>query len=252
MPVRKKVHLDPPTAEDAIPHDAITFTEAFDIVQDAIEEQPSKISEIDEDWLDALHRSREFEMTVGHDLEAFDAELEEHWHLQKVASVFLRAALENEELRACIQDPRSGKTLQLPAKGWVTKEWMNRGYVPSVRSDYATPNDSEYPGPAATVVAGKACRVFFIPCEFDAWLTDTFGPDPDSSSEAIVRRNPGWRLIDAVVEAYLAIWGGVPAGIPASKQEPMINKWLQDKGRLIASSKTIFRARARLLSTKID
>jgi hypothetical protein len=132
MPHRNK-YENLPMAPDAIPHGAITLTEAFDTVLDAVEAHPNKIAEIEDEWLDALHKSREFEKTAGHDPEVFSGELEEYWHLKKVANVFLRLALENNELRACIRDPRSGETLQLLADGWVTQEWIKRRYIDAVR-----------------------------------------------------------------------------------------------------------------------
>jgi hypothetical protein len=64
MPVRRKAYLDPSMAENAIPYDAITLTEASGIVRDAIKEQPSKMAEIDEERLDALYQSRKF-MRLG-------------------------------------------------------------------------------------------------------------------------------------------------------------------------------------------
>ena len=61
-------------AQDAIPYGAITLADALDTVLDALEAHPKKIAEIDEQWSDALRKSREFEKTK-HDSKVFDTEL---------------------------------------------------------------------------------------------------------------------------------------------------------------------------------
>src|ERR1700721_1133653 len=151
-----------PMAEDAIPINALRLTEAYEIVVDAIELVPERGNDIDEDWIEALRQSRELEKNAGHEPEEFDAEFEEFWHLRKIANVFLRSALENNELRACIRDPRTGETLRLPPSGWLSQEWIARGYVPSgVWQDHAFPDDDEIPGPRAALIAGELRPIFF-------------------------------------------------------------------------------------------
>jgi len=238
---------EPPMAEDAIPSGAVWLTEAYSIVIDALELHPDKTVEIDEDWLDILRESREFEKTVGHDPETFDAEFEEFWHLQKVANIFLRCALENNELRACTRDPRTGETLQLPASGWLSAEWIARRYVPSgIWRDHAIPEDDEIPGPGATLISGQLRPIFFFLSEFEMWLSEVFGPDIDSESRSSDTPVEGERPRDAVKEAVSSLWGRPPRGVHWEERNKQINAWLRNKGCKEVAARTISRALAEM------
>jgi hypothetical protein len=215
-----------PISEDAIPHGALRLTEAFGTVVDAIETYPEKTPELDEDWLEVLRQSRELEKNAKHDPETFDVEFEEYWHQRKIANVLLRCALENDELRACVRDPRTGENLQLPATGWLPKEWADRGYVPSgIWQDYAIPDSGEIPGPQAAMIADKLRPIFFFQAEFEAWLREAFGQEVKVSRE-------GTRLIDAIKNVIHDIWGaaGPPAGLNWKKRNDQINEGLRQKG----------------------
>jgi hypothetical protein len=245
MSNRSNKYENLPMALDAIPFSALPLSEAYEIVVDAIELVPERANEIDEDWIEALRQSRDLEKNAGHDHEEFDAETEEFCHLRKIANVFLRSALENNELSACIRDPRSGETLRLPPSGWLSHEWIARSYVPSgIWQDHAFPNDDEIPGPQAALLAGELRPIFFDSSEFNAWLRETFGPDIASeeasfSSEIAERKRP----IDAVIEATLAIWGTTPpAGVPWEKRNKQINDWLDQNDRKKVGDSTIGRA----------
>jgi hypothetical protein len=208
MPNRSDKYENLPMAPDAIPFSAIPLSEAYEIVVDAIELVPERANDIDEDWIEALRQSRELEKDAGHDPEEFDAETEEFWQLRKIANVFLRTALENNELSACTRDPRNGETLRLPPSGWLSHEWIARGYVPSgIWQDHAFPNDDEIPGPRAALIAGELRPVFFDRSEFDAWLSETFGPDVVSEdvshfSGRVKTRGSGGAIREAVLPPF--------------------------------------------------
>jgi len=227
--------------EDAIPINAISFTDAYLWVVDALESYPDKGTEIDEDWLEVLRESRQIERTAGHDPETFDAELEEYWHLRKVANVFLRGALEIKELRACVRDPGTGETLQLPASGWLPEVWIKTRYVPSgIWQDYAIPECAEIPGPRAARIAGKLRPIFLVKSEFDTWLSETFEPDSVSEDAETFK---GRRLRDAAKEACLSLFGGPPpAGLPWSRRNAQIGDWLKTNRGTTVADRTISRA----------
>jgi hypothetical protein len=112
-------------SHDAIPKNAIRLTDAFydvlDVVAEILDAASASVNplQFDEHWLEVLQKSREFEKTVGHDPETFDAELEEEWHRRKQANLILRLAIEEKKLVACVRDPRTGDTLQLHSEGWL-------------------------------------------------------------------------------------------------------------------------------------
>lgn len=87
----------------------------LDIVTEILDAPSDSVNalQFDEDWLEVLQKSRDFEKTVGHDPETFDADLEEEWHRRKQANLILRLALEDKGLVACVRDPRTGETLHL-------------------------------------------------------------------------------------------------------------------------------------------
>lgn len=152
----------------AIPKDAIWLNDAFDQVLARIETTPELV-QFDEDWSERLEKSRQFEKTVGHDPETFDAELEQRWHCMKQANLLLRLAIENKELIACVRDPRTGETLQLHSGGWVHDKWND--YIPAaIWQPFVDTGDIELPGPEGTVIEGKHLPVFFMQVELQVWL----------------------------------------------------------------------------------
>ncbi len=222
-------------AKDAIPKDAIWLTDAYELVVDLVSEHPERLPRFDEDWCEALRKSRQLEQTVGHDSDTFDKDLEEEWHCRKEANLFLRLEIEEKRITTCTRDPQTGDVLQLPSDGWVSDAWD--GYIPpGIWSDYIVPGDYEAPGPNGTFIHGALRPVFFIRSEFEAWLKETFG------SEVSLNPKEGTRVRDAVKEAVRAIWGSPPAGVAATRKQERINSWLAENGRLGASLQTIRRA----------
>jgi hypothetical protein len=238
-------------AEDAIPINAAWFTEAYSMVVEALIVHPEKTADIDEEWIELLRQSRELERTAGHDPGEFDADFEEFWHLRKVANIILRSALANAELSACTRDPRTGETLQLPASGWFSKEWIARGYIPSgIWQDHAIPEDNEIPGPKATLIAGQLRPIFFILDELEIWLSEVFGPDVDSDSPSSDFQKSK-RPRDAVKEAILSIWGKPPpSGVNWKKRNAKIESWLKTEDREEVSQRTISRAIAEMRDSR--
>jgi hypothetical protein len=123
-----------PWTHDAIPKNAIWLTDAFHEVLGALRTTLTRFRAL---WMafsstragpKLWKKSREFEKTVGHDPETFDAELEEEWHHRKQANLILRLAIEDQKLVACVRDPRNGETLQLHSQGWIPASWDE--YVP--------------------------------------------------------------------------------------------------------------------------
>jgi hypothetical protein len=237
---------EPSPAEDAIPYGAITLVEALSLVHSILLMHPEKTEAITAPWFEVLRKSRD------KDRSKFNAEYEEIWHLKKAANLILRRALENDELSACIRDPRNAETLRLSAEGWLPLAWIDRSYVSPRWLNHASPGHIDNPGPKGSVQDGEPRLIFFLPSAFDEWL-ESFCPDVQRSGLDLYGKetdlpaaDTGWRSIDAVKEAFQAIWGEVPAGLPAAKQDEIINAWLKDNGRIAVSSKTIFRARTRL------
>jgi hypothetical protein len=84
---------DIPLAEDAIPREAIGLTSAYGCVVSFLRDHPEFLPDFDEDWREALNKSRKVERDVGHDPEMFDDELEAEWHRRKEANLLLRLAV---------------------------------------------------------------------------------------------------------------------------------------------------------------
>jgi hypothetical protein len=240
---------DIPWAEDAIPKNAISLTAAFGYIASLFEDHPELLPKFDEEWSEALRKSREEELKIGHDPETFDKELEEVWHRRKEANLFLRLAIEERELVACTRDPHTGDVLQLSSDGWIASDWYS--YVPpGIWTDYIIPDDHESPGPNGTLIRGALRPVFFLRDEFDAWLNEKFAltkpivtpSDPNPKLEKVIRFIPPRQR--AVIEAIHAIWGqdGPPPGVHSEKRREKINNWLEDGGRERVSITTIQRA----------
>jgi hypothetical protein len=143
---------DVPRADDAIPTDAISLTDAYERLVGIICDHPELLPKFDEDWSEALRKSREEERKIQDDPEAFDKELEEEWHRRKEANLFLRLEIEAKKLVACTRDPETGHNLQLRSDDWIPSGWDD--YIPpGIWTDYIIPDDYEAPGPNGTLRA---------------------------------------------------------------------------------------------------
>lgn len=243
----KKSEADegPALGEDAIPKDAVWLTDAYEHVVKIICSDRSFHFEFDDEWREALEKSRQFEHTVGHDAEAFDEQLEQEWHQRKQANVILRLAIDSKKLIACVRDPGTGEVLQLSSQGWVNEGW-DECIPASIWSDYLHPNDFECPGPSGSFIRGMLRPVFFMKAELEAWATTALSKGAYSSLEQCVLPKFGKRPRDAVREALLAIWGGPPpAGVPKKTQLEMVNNWLKQHRRSTVSRHTLDRALTR-------
>src|SRR5476651_336532 len=109
---------DIPQADDPIPKDAIRLTDAYECVASLVSNHPELLPKFDEEWSEALRKSREEERKIQHDPETFDKETEEEWHRRKEANLFLRLEIEAKKLVACTRDPETGDVLQLRPDDW--------------------------------------------------------------------------------------------------------------------------------------
>jgi hypothetical protein len=240
---------DIPRAEDAIPKNAISLTDAYDCVVSLVSNHPELLPKFDEEWSDALLRSRAEERKIGHDPETFDRELEEEWHRRKEANLFLRLAIEERELVACTRDPETGDILQLRSDHWIPSDW-NDYIPPGIWTDYVIPDDYEASGPNGTLIRGALRPVFFMRDDFDAWFNKAFGKtgstlaNSESNPKILNLNRIRTHYQEAVREAVHAIWGqnGPPPGVTAAVRDFKINVWLKANGRVEVSEATIRRA----------
>ena len=165
---------DIPWAGDAIPLNAISLTDAYNCVVILVCDHHELLPKFDEDWSEALQKSREEERKIQVDKEAFDKQLEEEWHRRKEANLFLRLEIEAKKLVACTRDPETGDILQLRSDDWIPSSWDD--YIPSgIWIYYIIPDDYDAPGPSGTMIRGALRPVFFMRDEFQAWFKKTFG-----------------------------------------------------------------------------
>ncbi len=233
---------DLPISDDLIPKQAIRLTDAYELLAALFDNHPDRIPEFDEDSSKALRRSRQTELTVGHDPAVFDAELEEQWHFRKQANLFLRQAIEAEKIIACVRDPINGDVLQFPAEGWIPESWKD-DIPPGIWTNFIY-GDFESPGPAGSMLSGSLRPVFFIRSEFERWLETVFG-----EAYAAPRFQDGepeikGTRIPAVIEAVRALWGKrPPAGMPVDEIHDQISSWLQKEKRIKSVGRsTVYRA----------
>jgi len=239
---------DIPQAEDPIPKAAISLTDAYECIVGLVIEHPERLPKFDEDWSEALRKSKEEERKIQDDPEGFDKELEQEWHQRKEANLFLRLEIEAKRLVACTRDPEIGQTLQLRSDDWIPSGWDD--YIPpGIWTDYIIPDDYEAPGPNGTLIRGALRPVFFMRDEFEAWLKKVFGAaesiatisKPIEKTE-ILKRVQAHRQ-EAVKEAVRAIWGkNVPNGLSAKTRDKAIKEWLAENGRGEVGEATIRRA----------
>jgi hypothetical protein len=163
-----------PWADDAILLNAISLTDAYDCVVSLVSNHPELLPKFDEDWSEALRKSREEEAKIQVDKDAFDKQLEEEWHCRKEANLFLRLEIEAKNLVACTRDPETGDILRLHSDGWIPSGWDD--YIPpGIWIDYIIPDDYDAPGPTGTMIRGALRPVFFMRDGFEAWFKKTFG-----------------------------------------------------------------------------
>jgi len=247
----------PPQADDAIRKDAIRLTDAYECVVSLVRNHPELLPKFDEDWSEALQRSREEESKVQHDPETFDKELEEEWHRRKEANLFLRLEIEAKKLVACTRDPKTGDVLQLRPDDWIPSGWDD--YIPpGIWTDYITPGDYEAPGPNGTLIRGALRPVFFMRDEFEAWLKNIFG----EKETFVARSEPSPKVQNlnnirkhrqaAVKEAVRAIWdeNGPDVGVTAKMRNFEIKKWLEANNRAEVGEATIRRALREMYSQR--
>jgi hypothetical protein len=237
-----------PKAMDAIPKNSISLTRAYGCVVDFLSDHPEFQLEFDDEWSEALKKSREVERNLGHDPEQFNDEVETAWHRRKEANLILRLAIEEQELLACVRDPETGEILQLSSKNWTLSEWED--YIPpDIWDDYISLDMYEAPGPAGTFIRGALRPVFFMRNEFDVWFEASFNEeavasisDPKPLFESLVRVRQPRQL--AVKKAVSELWGptGPPPDLSAKLRNRKINGWLEQHSPPMVGEATIRRA----------
>jgi len=233
---------DSPRAQDAIPKDAISLTDAFWLVFGVILNHPELQPELDEGWSEALRRSEQVELErLGPQNKRFSE------HTGKQANVILRLALQGRALVACTRDPHTGDILQLSSDGWL--DWAG-DIPPLIATDHIIAGDDECAGPNGTFIHGALRPVFFIRNDFETWLKKVFIVGAPKIGD--LRENSGLQTSDhflkhrreAVKQALKAIWGldGPPPGVMETIRNRQVNKWLAENGRASVSEATIRRA----------
>jgi hypothetical protein len=159
--VNDTIDADIPWADDAIPADAISLTDAFHSVAGLVFNHRPLIQEFDEYWSEVLRKSREFENDIQVDKEIYTKELEEECFRGMEANLFLRLEIEAGKLRAYVRDSETGEILKLRSDGWVSSEWDD--YIPfGIWNDYIS-DDYDDPGPSEqTLIRGHLRPVFFF------------------------------------------------------------------------------------------
>lgn len=245
---------------DAIPIDCLWLTEAYDAVVDSIVDLVDFAPEALRVWQEELASSREIEKNAGHDPETFDAALELLWQRRKEANLFLRQALEDSALTACVRDPDTGETLQLAPTNWISASWSRNGYVPpGIWSNFIGADDTDCPGPTGSLLRGALRPVFFLKENFELWLTANLGDTviTDSSDASINSADASHKIHSqhnyrsrrgdlkvAIKHVALEIWGenGPPPGMLRKTRYEMIKTALQKKIKRMPAEKTIHRA----------
>ncbi len=249
---------DIPWADDAIPLNAISLTDAYDYVVSLISDHPELLPKFNEHWSETLRKSREEERSIQVDQEAFDEGLEEYWHRRKEANLFLRLEIEAKRLVACTRDPETGDILKLHSDGWIPSDWDD--YIPpGIWIDHIIPDDYDAPGPSGTEIHRALRPVFFMRDGFEAWFKGTFGetasirPTPIVAPSNQSQRFQYFQYVRAhrraaVEEAIFALWGGPPNGVTQGRMLERINKWLTDHNRQTVHEVTLRRTLKNLRS----
>jgi hypothetical protein len=243
---------------DAIPKNAVWLTEAYGYVVDSIVDLAEFAPASLEFWQEELAASRALEQEVGHDPEAFDGEIEHLWHRRKEANLFLREALNDSALTACVRDPDTGQTLRLASTNWTSTCWSDNGYVPpGIWSDFLDPRDSDLPGPSGSMLRGSLRPVFIVKEEFELWLASNFEEaatvDDSNALPAIdireLNSSRGYQknrgdLKSAIKNVALKIWGrvGPPSGMTVAERNRTITSELEKTIRRQPNDRTIRRA----------
>ena len=234
-------------AQDALPVGAILLSAAYELVLDAVLENPNALPEFGEDWSKALEESKKYE-EEHQDPSEFDAELAAFWHEKKRANLFFRMCLDAHQLAALVLDPRTGSSLELIPPGWVSDKWDT--YIPSgIWDEYIDCENYDSPGPGGSVIAGVVRQVFFDRDDFQKWFVKYFGKLPISAHGSIdvsgvVNAASRKRGIDAATLAIreLVAMGKQFVGMPAKSRNDLINEYLKSKNLEPVSSATIRRA----------
>ena len=240
--------VDTPWAEDAIPKDGISLTDAYASVADFLFDHHELRPQFNEEWSEALLKSRELERKCA-DKDVFDKKLEEETQLGREANLFLRLQIEEKRLIACTRDPETGDILQLNSNGWTASSWDE--YIPyNIWIDHVMPDDHDAPGPSGTMICGALRPVFFLRGEFDVWFKTTF-----REAVSVVARSEAGKVQfgksprkypprDAVKEAIVDLWDGVrpPPGVSEVARLDAINRWLKSHGRTQVGQATVRRA----------
>jgi hypothetical protein len=238
-------------ADDAIPVDSVSLSEAYERIADAVCANPEILPELDEDWVEALKKSDAYEKKIQDPL-VFDDELADWSHQRKAANVFLRHCLEQGELVACVRDPETGDVLKLRSDDWLPSKWSD--YVPyGIWDDYLDPEDYESAGPSGSFIRGALRPVFFRKSDFEQWVKKTFKTMSDTFLDAPVANFVGLskdHKLLAAQEAIFDIYGpdlttGLQ-GVGAGTRLEAVNKWLTDRGKDPVSDLTVRRALKKL------
>ena len=237
-----------PKADDAIPVESVSLSEAYERIADAVCANPEILPELDEDWVEALKKSDAYEKKYQ-DPSAFDDELANWVHQRQAANVFLRQCLEEGELVACVRDPKTGHVLRLRAHDWLPSKWSD--YVPyDIWDDYLNPEEYKFAGPSGSFIGGALRPVFFQKYDFEQWLKKTFGTLTDTSFNApaanFVGLSRNHKLL-AAQQAILDIYGQTDLttglqGISVGTRLEAVNAWLKARGKDLVSEPTVRRA----------
>lgn len=253
--VRRVSPRETPRAQDALPVGAILLSAAYELVLDAILENPNVLPEFEEDWSKALEESKKYE-EEHQDPSEFDAELAAFWHEKKRANLFFRMCLDERQLAALVLDPRTGSSLELMPPGWVSDKWDT--YVPSgIWDEYIDNENYDSPGPAGSVIAGAVRQVFFDKGDFRKWFARNFPSvmtqaSSDLRVSDLLKGVSHKRGIDAVKFALEIIKqrGKTLAGLTKTQQLSLINSILQEHKKPQYQQSTLYRTLMDIKSTE--
>lgn len=245
--VRRVSPREMPRARDALLVGAILLSAAYELVLDAVLENPNALPEFEEDWSRALEESKKYE-EEHQDPSEFDAELAAFWHEKKRANLFFRMCLDERQLAALVLDPRTGKPLELMPPGWVSDKWDT--YIPSgIWDEYIDCENYDSPGPEGSVIAGAVRQVFFDKDDFQKWFARYFPSVMTQASSDLRVPDPligvsHKRGIDAVKFALEIIQqqGKTLAGLTKPQQLDLVNSILKEHNKPTYQQSTFYRA----------
>lgn len=244
--VRRVSPRETPRAHDALPVGAILLSAAYELVLDAVLENPNALPEFEEDWSKALEESKKYE-EEHQDPSEFDAELAAFWHEKKRANLFFRMCLDERQLAALVLDPRTGRALELIPPGWVSDKWDT--YIPSgIWDEYIDCENYDSPGPEGSVIDGAVRHVFFDKDDFKKWFAKYFPSVMTQASSDLHVPDPlkgvsHKRGIDAVKFALEIIkqQGKTLAGLTKTQQLSLVNSILKEHNKPTYELSTLYR-----------